>query len=81
LTLIEDADFFIRVVPLPYAIRAMTSPNPDGTFSVYLNSRNSYHQTLKAIDHEYKHMDKDDFYNGEPIESIENEVQTMQEDN
>lgn len=71
MTLIENADYFVRVVPLPWPIYAMTASNPDGTFSVYLNSRNTYGQTRKAIDHEYEHMKKDDFHSDLPIELIE----------
>lgn len=71
MTLVENADYFVRVVQLPFPVRAMTAANPDGTFTVYLNSRNTYGQTLKAIDHEYEHMESDDFHSGLPIEEIE----------
>ena len=71
MTIIEDADYFIRVVPLPPGIRGMIKPNPDGTFSIYVNSRNLFAQDLKAKKHEIDHILNDDFYNGRPIEEIE----------
>ena len=71
MTLIENCDYFIRIVKLPYGIRGAVRPNPDGTFSIYINSRNTSEQEIAAKIHEIEHIMNDDFYNGEPIEKIE----------
>lgn len=47
-------------------------PNDDGTFSIYLNDRVDYYRRRKACDHELEHIVNGDFYNGKPIEEIEN---------
>lgn len=67
--LIEGIDYFVRIVPLPWQVRGMTATNPDGTFSVYLNSR--YGWDITTIDHEVSHIINGDFYNGQPIQMIE----------
>jgi len=69
--IIEDADYFVRVVDLPPRCGGLVSPNPDGTYNVYLNAR---HDRISQIDdyiHEFEHMDNDDFHNGKPIDEIE----------
>lgn len=59
---IENADYFVRTVDMPPAIHGSVSPNPDGTFSVYINSRDSIERQRKALDHEVKkHIEGNDF--------------------
>ena len=69
--LLEEIDYFIRIVPLPWEIRGMTATNPDGTFSIYLNSRNTYGQNQKAKQHELDHIENEDFYSNKLIYEIE----------
>lgn len=71
---LENSDYFVRVVPLPYAVRGMTVTNPDGTFSVYLNSRNTFEQDEKTKAHELDHIANGDFFSGKAIEDIENDL-------
>lgn len=68
---IEGADVFVRVVDLPLGIGGMVTPNDDGTFSVYLNARNSRAKQEKSYRHELGHIERDDLYNGRPIEEQE----------
>lgn len=70
--LIENRDYFVRVVPFPvYTIGGMVTPNEDGTFSIFINARLSLERQRKALDHELKHLEDNDFYNGKPIYEIE----------
>lgn len=69
--LIEGADYFVRVVDLPVQIGGMVTPNDDGTFSVYLNARNTAERRAKSCAHEVGHIECDDFYNGKSIEEVE----------
>jgi len=71
MTYLEGADYFVRVVDLPYGVGAQTVPNDDGTFSVYLNGRTSHDKQIDDYCHEYEHIEDDDFYNDKPIEEIE----------
>lgn len=71
MTILEGADYFIRVVDLPPRCGGLVSPNPDGTFNVYLDAKRDKLEQIEAYIHEFEHMDNDDFYNGLPIEQIE----------
>ena len=69
---IPNADFFIRIVQFPVeTIGGMVIPNPDGTFSIYLNENWPEPMRRKALAHELEHIQNDDFYNGRPIQEIE----------
>lgn len=61
------SNIFVRTVPLPCAVRAVTLPNDDGTFDIYINARLPEELQQKALDHELKHIRKDHFYNDDPV--------------
>lgn len=71
--LIEGADYFVRVVPFPSGCGCdgSVTPNDDGTFSIYLDSRTNRERQMLAYDHEIKHVVGDDFYNVRNITEIE----------
>lgn len=71
MTILEGADYFIRVVDLPPRVGGLVSPNPDGTYNLYLDEKQSRLEQIDAYIHEYLHMENDDFYNGKPISEIE----------
>ncbi len=58
---------FVRLVPLPLAVRAVTLPNDDGTFDIYVNSNLPEELQHRALEHELKHIRKDHFYNDDPV--------------
>ena len=58
---------FVRTIPLPEAIRAVTLPNDDGTFDIYVNGNLPDELQQKALDHELRHIRKDHFYNDDPV--------------
>lgn len=75
--LIENADYFIRLVPFPPGnIDGCTTPNDDGTFSVYLASNVSRDRQINALDHELNHIKLNHFYSEKPIDVIEREANT-----
>lgn len=70
---IEDADYFIRMIPFPNrSSDAVVVANDDGTYSVYMDSRLDREHHIEGYSHEFEHMVDDDIYRSdEPIESIE----------
>lgn len=66
---IEDADYFIRVVPFPKGCgcKAMVLLNDDSTYSVYADPTATREDYL----HELRHLERDDFFNNRPITEIE----------
>ena len=54
------ADVFIYEVDMPTKIHGMTVPCSEG-YTVYLNSRLSEIQRLKAYKHELEHIDNGDY--------------------
>lgn len=58
---------FARLVPLPLAVRAVTLPNDDGTFDIYINANLPQELQECALQHELNHIRKDHFYNEDPV--------------
>lgn len=59
---------FVRLIRFPSeAVRAVTLPNDDGTFDIYINERLPEELRHKALEHELKHIHKDHFYNEDPV--------------
>lgn len=68
------SNIFIRFVPLPEAVRAVTLPNDDCTFDIYVNANLPDELKQRAIDHELEHIQRDHFYNDDPVWVNENEA-------
>lgn len=65
-------DVYIRYIELPWHINALTIPNCDATFDVYVNSCICQSRQQEAINHELAHIGRDHFYNDtSSIETIE----------
>ena len=58
---------FVRLLPLPPAVRAVTLPNDDGTFDIYINANLPQELQDCALQHELNHIRKDHFYNEDPV--------------
>lgn len=69
--ILAEADYIVRTVDLPPAIGGVVTPNDDGTFSIYINARQSVDRQLAAFKHEVDHIAENDFYNGKSIQEIE----------
>lgn len=71
--LIENVDYFVRVVQFPNAAnRAAVYTNVDGTFDIYLNSR--YPDLLEGYEHEVRHLLLDHFEKNKPVAVLEKEA-------
>ena len=76
MTLIPGVDFFVRWLPFPPdngTDGGAVVLNSDGTFTILLDERLLCDMTKakKTFDHERKHIEDDDFWNGKPISEIE----------
>ena len=60
-------NIFVRLVPFPKTIRAVTLPNDDGTFDIYINSNLPEELQHRALNHELEHIRKNHFYNDDPV--------------
>lgn len=58
---IENADFIVRLVPLPDGVHGCVSEDADGFCSIYINSKDGYHRQQKAKKHELNHIINLDF--------------------
>ena len=69
---IEDADYFVRVIPFGVSIPAFIRLNPDGyTYTLYLNSEYDFEHWLNDYEHELWHVIHDDLYGTKDIRDIE----------
>ena len=68
---IIDGDAFVRLVDLPCGVHGCVCPNDDGTFSIFINARDSRRRNVEAYHHECRHILLDDFYNGRSIREVE----------
>jgi len=69
---IPGVDYFVYYEKFPRNVRALVTTNEDCTFSIYINSLLPDAQRLAAYFHEVDHIENEDFYNGLPIEKVEN---------
>lgn len=58
---------FVRMIPLPDTVPAVTTPNDDGTFDVYINANLPEERQNRALEHELEHIRRDHFYNDDPV--------------
>jgi len=55
--LIWGIDYFVYYVPLPYNVGGGSALNPDGTYTIYVNSRHYATQQWAAFKHELVHCE------------------------
>lgn len=65
------SEVFCYYVDMPYTVRGLSVINPDGSLTIYINTKLNREQQLKAYIHEIKHLKNDDFYNTANIQEIE----------
>jgi len=51
----------VHFLQLPSRIKGYARQNPDGTYTIILNSRLSFEQNIKTYFHEMKHIKNNDF--------------------
>lgn len=64
-------DYCIRYVDFPCRVNGITVMDKDGFFNIYINSRLDYCQQQKAIQHEFTHIARGDFFRADELEKIE----------
>ena len=72
--LIENADYFVRLIDLPGSVGGACNPNDDGTFNIYLNANFSMDRQRKiaVFLHEWEHLENDDLYGDKDVAVLEN---------
>lgn len=65
---------YVRLVALPESVRAVTLPNDDGSFDVYINATLPELLQNRALEHELRHIRMNHFYNEDPITKSEAEA-------
>lgn len=58
---------FVRCIALPWSVEAVTIPNDDNTYNVYVNSTRCQATQEKALQHEIRHIKLSHFYDDEPV--------------
>lgn len=53
-------DMFVYLVDLPDSVNGVTTPCVDG-YTTYINKKLTREQQLKTLDHEERHLNKNDF--------------------
>ena len=68
-------EIIVRKIPLPPHVRAFTMPDPQGDYNIYINCALSSEQQQTSLQHELKHIRRDDFYQREKTaKEIEGEM-------
>jgi len=67
-------NIYVRSTTLPETVRAVTLPNDDGTFDIYLNSCLPDELQVRALEHELRHIKLGHFYNDDPVPLNEKEA-------
>lgn len=73
-TIIEGADYFVRVVPFPVPVGEMVTLNEDGTYNMYLNADYMGEDMKKHFLHGLNHIRRDDLYGDKEIIAIEEDL-------
>ena len=61
--LVEGQDYFLYYLKFPnLANKGSVTPNDDGTFSVYVNTRYPSEMYPDIVKHELDHLNNDDLY-------------------
>lgn len=68
---LENADYFIKVIPFGVPIPAIVRLNSDGTYTLFLNADYDYEHWLNSYVHELFHIIRDDLYGDKDIRDIE----------
>ena len=67
----NDGEYVVRLINLPGDIKGVVRLSDDGFANIYINDQLSPEARRLAFEHETRHIDRDDFYNSEPIQKIE----------
>lgn len=69
-----NEDIFVRYIELPIRVNAVTLPDEDGNYNVYINARLSMEAQAEAYEHELYHIRHGHIYNYTPVADCEKEA-------
>ncbi len=69
-----DTEIYIYYIDMPYSIDSNVVENPDGSYSLYLNSRLTYERNMEGYIHELRHIQNNDFSDVRDIHTTENKA-------
>ena len=64
-------EIYIYYIDMPHSVTSNIVENPDGSFTIYINSRLSYEMQLNGYLHELDHISRNDFDCHDDIHEIE----------
>lgn len=67
-------DVIVRYIDLPTRVNAVTLPDCDGYYNVYINACLSCEAQKEAYEHELYHIEHGHIYNYEPVANCEAET-------
>ena len=73
-----DDDYHVYLMPFPGDIRAAVRIDSDGYPSIYINDKLAPEAAKRALLHELKHIQHDDFGNGLTLREIEKNATASQ---
>ena len=62
---------FTYLIDMPTKVHEVVTPCLDGGYTVYINSKLSYQERVKAYNHALRHIANNDFWSEEDIQTIE----------
>ena len=65
---------YVRYIKLPCCVKAVTVPNIDDTYDIYINSTLNAATQAKALDHEMIHIKQNHHYDNNPVALAEKEA-------
>ena len=69
---------YLRVVALPQRVRAVVALDENGDYNIYVNTRLSYDERLRAYEHERSHILAAHFYTDHPAAVCESEIAAIE---
>ena len=72
-----NADVYIYYVDMPCSVASNIVENPDGSYTIYLNSRMTHERNIKGYLHEIRHLINNDLNECNNIQNIESKVREM----
>lgn len=68
------SEVYIYYVDMPYSVASNSVQNPDGSYTVYINSRMTRERNIKGYMHELSHIVNNHLDNYCDVQIIENQV-------
>lgn len=70
-------DIIIRIIDIPYVVKGVTIPSPDGAYNIYVNAKYSVEEQNRILRHELQHIENFDFDNFDDIRIVEHRASAV----